>query len=98
MRIELQYGPQPTSGSSTSAAATTTSQSPSDLGIGEDQTQLSGTYTQSEALTGQALELPELRQEKVAALRQSVQAGEYRPAAEQVANALLSHVLTRAAA
>jgi flagellar biosynthesis anti-sigma factor FlgM len=61
--------------------------------LGEDQAQLSGTHAQVQALVGQALQLPEIRQEKVQALRQAVVAGKYQPSASDVAGALLANNL-----
>ena len=63
---------------------------------GEDQAQLSGSHVQ--ALTAQALQLPEVRQEKVNALRQVVQSGNYQPDAGQTADALFRHLLVEPAA
>lgn len=58
----------------------------------EDQAQLSGGHVLVQALAAQASQLPELRQEKVSALRQAVQSGDYQPDPEQVAGALISHL------
>lgn len=66
--------------------------------LGEDQAQLSGVHFQVQALTAQALQFPEVRQEKVNALRQVVAEGTYQPASKQVADALFSHILAAAAA
>jgi flagellar biosynthesis anti-sigma factor FlgM len=59
--------------------------------LGEDQAQLSGVHVQIQALVGQALQLPEIRQERVQALRQAVVSGKYQPSADQVAGALLAN-------
>jgi flagellar biosynthesis anti-sigma factor FlgM len=64
----------------------------------EDQAQLSGAHVQVQALTAQALQLPEVRQEKVNALRQVVQSGNYQPDAGQTADALFMHLLVEPAA
>lgn len=64
----------------------------------EDQAQLSGAHVQVQALTAQALQLPEIRQEKVNALRQVVQSGNYQPDAGQTAHALFMHLLVEPAA
>jgi flagellar biosynthesis anti-sigma factor FlgM len=65
---------------------------------GQDQAQLSGVHVQIQALTAQALQLPEVRQEKVNALRQVVLGGNYQPSSGQVADALFTHMLVEPAA
>jgi flagellar biosynthesis anti-sigma factor FlgM len=65
---------------------------------GQDQAQLSGVHVQVQALTAQALQLPDVRQEKVNALRQVVLGGNYQPSAGQTAEALFMHVLVEPAA
>jgi flagellar biosynthesis anti-sigma factor FlgM len=64
--------------------------------VGEDQAQLSGAHAQVQALVAQASQLPEIRQEKVNALRQAVLGGSYQPGATQVAGALFSHMVKAA--
>ena len=66
--------------------------------LGDDQAQLSGSHAQVQALTAQALQFPEVRQEKVNALRQSVLDGTYQPGSEQVAEAVFAHLLVAPAA
>lgn len=101
MRINPNQGTEPlpetgpASGQSTaSAAASSYSSNP----LGEDQTQLSGAHVQVQALAAQALQLPEIRQEKVSALRQTILSGTYHPDTQQVADALLTHMLVQPAA
>jgi flagellar biosynthesis anti-sigma factor FlgM len=66
--------------------------------LGQDQAQLSGTHAQVQLLTAQALQFPEIRQEKVNALRQVVQDGSYRPSSQQVAGAIFDHLFAERAA
>lgn len=66
--------------------------------LGEDQADLSGGYVQVEALTAQALQFPEVRQEKVNALRQGVENGTYQPSSDQVAQAMLAEMVALPAA
>ena len=66
--------------------------------LGEDQAQLSGAHAQVQALAAQALQFPEIRQEKVNALRQVVLEGAYQPSSQQVVNALFDHLLGKPAA
>jgi len=61
--------------------------------LGEDQAQLSGVHAQVQMLVGEALQLPEVRQERVQALRQAVTSGKYQPSANDVAGALLSNTM-----
>jgi flagellar biosynthesis anti-sigma factor FlgM len=65
--------------------------------LGEDQAQLSGIHAQVQTLTAQAAQLPEIRQEKVNALRQAVLGGSYQPGAAQVAEGLFAHMVGKAA-
>lgn len=69
------------------------------VNVNEDKGQSSGVHVLVQALASEAAQLPEMRQEKVrqervSALRQAVQSGDYRPDPEQVAGALFSHLGT----
>lgn len=66
--------------------------------LGDDQAELSGTHIQVQALTAQALQFPEVRQEKVNSLRQVVQDGTYQPSSGQIADAIFSEMLVMPAA
>lgn len=95
MRIELNYGPQSLSESSRSGSSNSTAGHSSVTGgvvLGEDQAQLSSAHTQVAALVAQASQLPEVRQEKVQALRLAVQGGLYCAVPEQLAGAMLTHM------
>src|ERR1700691_1950558 len=77
-------GPNPPSagvGSSTSSA------------FGEDEAHFSGAPAQVQALAEQALQFPEIRDEKVNALRQVVLGGNYQPSSKQLADAVFAHLL-----
>jgi len=63
--------------------------------VGEDQAQLSGGHVQVQVLAAQALQLPEVPQEKVSALRQLVLGNNYQPSSEQLASALFAHMLVQ---
>jgi flagellar biosynthesis anti-sigma factor FlgM len=65
---------------------------------GQDQAQLSGAHTLVQALAAEASQLPEVREEKVSALRQAVESGSYQTSSEKVAEALFSHLWTARAA
>jgi flagellar biosynthesis anti-sigma factor FlgM len=94
MRIDPQYGPQPTPESERSSAQPgATSSSLGSVAGGEDQTQLSGALTQVDALAAQASQLPEIRQERVQSLRQAVFGGQYQPDPQKVAGALLADMI-----
>jgi flagellar biosynthesis anti-sigma factor FlgM len=98
MRIDSNYVSQalPENEGSTSGAAGKTSAPASSAAaspLGEDQAQLSGTHVQVQALVGQALQLPEVRQERVQALRQAVASGQYQRTPQEVAGALLANVV-----
>ncbi|MGA3349525.1 MAG: flagellar biosynthesis anti-sigma factor FlgM [Candidatus Sulfotelmatobacter sp.] len=102
MRIDSNPGAQPLpaatgSGNPTTAAAEARS-SPSSGTLGEDQAQLSGVHVQIQALVAQVAQLPEINQEKVNALRQSVVAGTYRASPERIADAMFSDMVEPIAA
>jgi flagellar biosynthesis anti-sigma factor FlgM len=102
MRIDLNPSSQPLSetnrGNTPNAATAASSSSSSAPGTGEDQAVLSGALVQVQALVAQASQLPEVRQERVSALRQAVQSGTYQASPEQVAGAVFAHMLAGAAA
>jgi flagellar biosynthesis anti-sigma factor FlgM len=101
MRINLDQSTQalPESGRTRNqSAAGADNRASAASAVGEDQAQLSGTHLQVQALTAQALQLPEVRQEKVNALRQIVQDGTYKPSSNQIAGALFDHLQLRPAA
>jgi len=66
--------------------------------LGEDQAQLSGAHAQVSGLTAQASQLPEIRQQRVQALRQALENGQYHASPQQVAGAVLAHLATAQAA
>src|ERR1700691_1460318 len=77
------------SGTQPSDASASGGHSP--LGI-EDTFQLSGTLGQVQQLKTQLAQTPEVRSDRVAALRQQVQQGTYKPTNEQIANAMISEL------
>ena len=99
MRIDFHYDPQPVAENQTRSAANaaTTAGSPIS-GSGEDQAQLSGSHAHVAALAAQVAQLPEVRQEKVQALRQLILGGQYHPGAEKIAGAMVSHMISGSAA
>jgi flagellar biosynthesis anti-sigma factor FlgM len=60
---------------------------------GENPTELSGPRAQVQELAKQVTQLPEVRQERVHALQQTIDSGLYRPGLDQVAGALLEHMM-----
>jgi len=99
MRIDQNYRPQSTteasSGGTQKAAGNTPAPSPA---LGEDQAQLSDAHTQVQALATLAAQLPEIRQEKVQALRLAVSSGQYQVRPHDLATALVAHLVTDRAA
>lgn len=57
----------------------------------QDRTTLSSDKNQIKALTVQALSSPEVRQDKVAALRQAVQSGQYDVSPGKIADSMLDN-------
>ena len=53
----------------------------------EDSVQISGQHMQVQKLTSQLAQMPDVRGARVAALRQQVQQGTYKPTSAQIANA-----------
>jgi flagellar biosynthesis anti-sigma factor FlgM len=98
MRIESSQSGKEVSPSDRPAASSPAASSSScpvgGPGVSEDQAQHAGTHLLVGALAGEVALLPAVRQEKVSALRQAVQSGDYRPDPEQVAGALFSHLGT----
>jgi flagellar biosynthesis anti-sigma factor FlgM len=64
----------------------------------QDRAQLSGASAQIQSLAAQASQLPEIRQERVSALRQVVGSGNYHPSAEDVAGAIITQLVVEPAA
>jgi negative regulator of flagellin synthesis FlgM len=58
----------------------------------QDSFQLSGTLGQVQQLKAQLAQTPDVRSERVAALRQQLEQGSYRPTNEQIANAMISEL------
>lgn len=79
------------------SAASVNSQEAARSELGEDRAQLWETHRQTQALTVQALQLPEIRQEKVNALRQVVQDGSYQLNSDQIAEAVFARMVMPAA-
>jgi flagellar biosynthesis anti-sigma factor FlgM len=102
MRIDLNQGPQPsrrvTAGSAPNSAARGSSSASNALGGEEDQAQLSGAHGQVQALAAQASQLPEVRQERVHALRQAILGGQYPPSPDKVAGAVFEYMIAGAGA
>jgi negative regulator of flagellin synthesis FlgM len=78
--------------SSATTSTTSSATSSASGNLGEDQAEISGIHAQVRALAGQALQFPEIRQEKVNALRQVVLGGTYQPSSKQIADAVFAHM------
>jgi negative regulator of flagellin synthesis FlgM len=95
MRIDFQYSPQAAAEAdrarSQPSAADNRASVPA-ASIPQDQAQLSGAHVQVQALASQASQLPEVREERVQALRQAIQSGHYRFDPESIASSLLDHM------
>ena len=104
MRIDLNYGPQAAPESDRSATSPAAAAGSRNAAPGEsqrpdqDQAQLSGAYVEVQTLAAQASQLPEVREERVQALRQAVESGQYQAHPSQVAGALVAHLITTRAA
>jgi flagellar biosynthesis anti-sigma factor FlgM len=102
MRIDGNQAPQslPESGraANPNAASSEARSSVGSSPLGEDQAQFSGVQGQVQGLTEKVLQFPEIREEKVNALRQAVLGGSYQPDPKQVADAVFAHMLVTPAA
>lgn len=99
MRINLTPGSQPAAEPNRTNArdSVATSRGSTTSVLGEDQAQLSGAHIQVEALAAQVAQLPEIREQRVQALRQAVESGHYRPSTEKVAGAVFAHMIAEPA-
>lgn len=95
MRIDLNTGLQPSSANSQSIISTLTEVSDSTLdnAAGEDEAGFCDAQPQVQRLADQALRFPEIRHEKINALRKVIREGSYDRGPEQVADAVLEHML-----
>jgi len=97
MRVDLHYGPP--SAPELRSGGTPNGSAPSEgagrAASGEDQAVLSGAHVQVAALAAQASQLPEMREERVQALRHAVASGEYHPDPQKVAGAVIEHLAIR---
>jgi negative regulator of flagellin synthesis FlgM len=102
MRIDANQGAQrlPENENNVAGQQNAASQSRAAAGnpLGEDQAQLSGAHAQVQALAAQVAQFPEVRQEKVSALKQVVADGSYQVSSKQVAGALFDHMAAQPAA
>ena len=101
MRIDSSQTAQPLPesgrGGNLSPAGAETRATPSSA-LGEDSAQFSGAGVQIQALVAQTLQFPEIREEKVNALRQLVAGGSYKPSPKQVAEAVFADMQAAPAA
>jgi len=95
MRIDFHYGPHSVADSSrantqnSAGAARSVNSSQS----GEDQAELSGAHVEVAALVAQASQLPEIREERIQALREAVASGHYQVDAQKTARAMAGHMV-----
>jgi len=97
MRIDSNLRPHelPESNPSSSANSARTAAAPS-TGLSQDQAQVSAGQARVQVLVSSVKQQPEVRQEKVASLRRAVQGGHYQVSDEQMAAALMAHMVTGA--
>ena len=98
MRIILNERPQPfaeTEVSSPKSMIGAHQASPNNESATEDQAELPRVHAQVRALVAQTAQLPEVRLERVQALRQILERGLYCPGPVQVAGAIFEHMITR---
>jgi flagellar biosynthesis anti-sigma factor FlgM len=100
MRINPDHGAQlaESSRSNTPNSAAANAPASNANPLGQDHAQLSSTGAQVAALKAQVWQLPEVRQERVQALRQAVQSGNYALNPQAVAGSILDHIALQPAA
>jgi flagellar biosynthesis anti-sigma factor FlgM len=101
MRIDSNQAAQslPESGPADSPKPTSSEAgSATNSALGEDEANFSGAPAQLQALAQRALQFPEIREEKVGALRQAVLGGNYQPSSKQLADAVFAHLLAASTA
>lgn len=100
MRIYSDPGTQLSESSRATAKNSATPEASSLVGnpLGQDLAQLSSGHAQIQALAAQAARLPEVRTERVSALREAVRSGNYNPAPQTLASAVFSHLIVGKAA
>jgi flagellar biosynthesis anti-sigma factor FlgM len=100
MRIDLNaiIPEAPDPGQSAKSAAQATSGSSSPGLAGGDTANLSQDRGRVQQLAAQVIQLPEIRQDKVAALQRAIQEGSYQVTPGQSAEALISAMQIRSAA
>jgi flagellar biosynthesis anti-sigma factor FlgM len=101
MRIDLNAiipeAPDPGNSTKSGSQAASASSNPEKLGGGDTAT-LSQDQGRIKTLAAQVTQLPEIRQEKVAALQRAIAEGNYRVTPEQSAEALLTVIQIGSAA
>jgi anti-sigma28 factor (negative regulator of flagellin synthesis) len=99
MRIDLNPAmPQAVDSGPSAKPAFNSSSGTAGRGSIADVADLSTDYVRVQALATAVSQLPEIRQDKVAALAEKVRSGNYAVTSEQTAEALLSDMTGRAAA
>lgn len=99
MRIDSQYVPQPFSEpEGRTGAQNATASTVSRVPAAGDQAQFSAAHVQVEALAAQAAQLPEVRQERVQALREVVRSGAYVSDPQKIAGAMVAQMISGSAA
>ena len=96
MRIDLHLPSVERAGTERSAPSGSSASSPErGSGAGVDEARFSLDQTRIQALESKALGAPEVRQEKVDALRTALQEGRYLVTPDQTAESLMSELLAR---
>lgn len=100
MRIDLHSNPHPLPEATRtrSQSAPVPNASAVRTQAAEDEAVLSGAYIEVQALAAQVAQLPEVRNERVQALREAVETGSYSADAREVAGAILAEMICRSAA
>lgn len=98
MRIDLNSSFLPPAGAPSVNSGNRAGEAAPQTGRAGDSSELSSDHLSATSLTSAVTQLPELRQEKVAALAEKLRSGTYEVSAQQTAEAMISQMRVSPAA
>jgi len=98
MRIDLNSNFLPPEGTQAVKSGARASEAAAHSGVASDSAKLSSDHLSAASLAAAVNQLPELRQEKVAALAEKLRSGTYEVSAKQTAEAMISQMRVSSAA
>ncbi len=93
MRIDFHYGPQSTrQADRADSKPATAAESPTKPQLSDDQAQISASHMRVLELTGQVMQIPGIREQRVHSLREAMRNGQFTADPEKTAGALLAEM------